>query len=88
MFVSQSDFQNHFSKSQNGRKSIIPWDDIGENGNTNFYFIADSFRTEKQVKGDQRPGIPVRFSKKGIKFRTKRMRNDQTNEWGIMIIRD
>ena len=87
MFVSQSDYHQYFSKKPRGRKSDIPWDDIGEGNNPWMWFVKDSDRTQNQIDNDNRPQIPDRFKKTTKKFRTRRLKDDRINEWGIMIVR-
>ena len=87
MFVSQSDYHKYFTKPSRGRKSDVPWDDIGEHNNDWYWFVKDSDRTKNQIDGDQRPTIPKRLKAMGKKFRTERIHDDRINEWGIMILR-
>ena len=88
MFVSQSDYHQHFSKKPRGRKSDIPWDDLGEGTNDWYWFIPNSDRTETQIKRDDRPGIPKRFKKTTKKFRTEKIKDNRINMEGIMIVRE
>ena len=87
MFVSHTDYHKYFSKPSRGRKSDVPWDDLGEGNNDWFWFIPNSERTQIQIERDDRPGIPKRFDKTTKKFRTEKIKDDRINEWGIMILR-
>ena len=53
MFVSQSDYHKYFTKPSRGRKSDVPWDDIGEHNNDWYWFVKDSDRTKNQIDGDK-----------------------------------